>query len=118
MIPILKEPVWHELSNCLEKFPISMTAKQLEEYLLKLKIIKDLSDLSSNIYNRNIQTENRYDRYTDLDYYVPFISDICIKIIGEYIYKEIDLVHMYEGNELGLYTDEEIQKNKSENKLL
>ena len=41
MIPILKEPVWHELSNCLEKFPISMTAKQLEEYLLKLKIIKD-----------------------------------------------------------------------------
>ena len=56
MIPILKEPVWHELSNCLERFPISMTAKQLEEYLLKLKIIKDLSDLSSNIYNRNVLT--------------------------------------------------------------
>ncbi len=122
MIPKLKEPIWHKVSDCLGRFPIHMTEKRLNEYLLKLKIIKDEFDLSFHIHNRNVKTI--FYNYSDYDFYVPYISESCINIIVTHIYEELErnftldaLDNLIELYEQGLATEEEIENYKSKHKL-
>jgi hypothetical protein len=142
MIPKLKEPEWHRLTDCLNRFPIKLTEDQLIQYLLDLKIIKNKYDLQDDIdgSNRKIKTEVFY--WSDLDYHVAFLSENCIQMIIKHINKTViqysliddlehqkdskeieqyliieGLEHLLELKELGEATEDEIENYKSKYKL-
>ncbi len=124
MIPTLKQPVWHKLDDCLNRFPIKLTRDQVIQYLLDLKIIKYKYELHHRMEHYSIDVKTEYFNFGDYDYHVPYISENCLQMIINHIYKEIEqfhiidyVEHLIELKKLGEATEEEIEKYKSMYKL-